>query len=363
MSDVPDIPRGLKYVLIPADRDKPLKECALEGQDDDTLKREIENYFRVFGITAGQENHMRAEMLSKVKSKVGANKDGAGDVQGAELAMMNACLDDKLSKYEIVPIIMPTRQNDFVGRSLYIDEIGRFKELPLNERASQIAQRDIRGDCFVLSNRDNPSLDKWERVHTTVDQITTLIHNPPAFTPDPMGATGQQSILEKQRDETQLSHVITADEIEEATEKKHVANRTFQAKKYTEAIDQYTDVLEKMRGSTASLNADQVGVFNILRTNLLTNRALSYFHNQQYKESVQDCQQALEINGDRKAHTIMIRSVMKLRDFERSIDLCDRALESYPEDATIGQLRATSVQESVRDKNKEKDLFRGMFRN
>ena len=40
-------------------------------------------------------------------------------------------------------------------------QVGVFKELPLNERASKIASRAIRGDAFMLRSLDDPRSDEW----------------------------------------------------------------------------------------------------------------------------------------------------------------------------------------------------------
>ena len=360
MTDAPRIPQSLKYVLIPADRDAPLQECTLRGSTDEELKHEIEEYFRRFGITSGQEDQMRTEMLTKMKSKANPNENGASTAE-AEAALLNVCISERLSKFEIVPIIMPTAKNMFVARSLYIDEIGRFKELPLNERASKIAQRDIRGDCFMLSNKDDPTSESWERLHTTLEEVNEMIRIPPEFTPDPMGLMGQKAALESQK-QSELLIPLSPESIVDAVAKKNAANHLFSEKKYTEAIEQYSSVLKSVQGKPDNLSESQFKALRSLKASLLTNRALAYFQNGQFRNAIGDCEQALTENPTKKLFTIMIRSCNKLRNFSLSIQLCDTALQEYPDDNILQNLRKAALSESKLDENREKSLFRGMFR-
>lgn len=46
------------------------------------------------------------------------------------------------------------------GRSMYVNEDGRMKQLPLNEQASQLAGVDIVGNAVVLTKKEEDEQDE-----------------------------------------------------------------------------------------------------------------------------------------------------------------------------------------------------------
>lgn len=78
---------------------------------------------------------------------------------------------------EIVSLLLPTAQNGFIGISMYCDQAGKTKELPLNHRASSIATvchyySPIHGDVFFGRYHDDESME-WERLDFTSADLSS----------------------------------------------------------------------------------------------------------------------------------------------------------------------------------------------
>eukprot|EP01031_Cornospumella_fuschlensis_P037292 gene37292-45278_t len=78
---------------------------------------------------------------------------------------------------EIVSLLLPTPQNGFIGVSMYCDQAGKTKELPLNQRASSIAaichyHSPIHGAVFFGRYHDDESME-WERLDFTSADLSS----------------------------------------------------------------------------------------------------------------------------------------------------------------------------------------------
>ncbi|KNH05670.1 hypothetical protein XU18_3338 [Perkinsela sp. CCAP 1560/4] len=365
MTDQPVIEPGLLYVLIPAQNDVPLKTCTFNGQSDALLKREIEKYFQSFGITEGQKQDFQEKVMQqgmqKIAQSASEDKNKSQAPTAETVGVFQNYINDRITQFEIVPVIMPSLNNGYVGRSFYIDEVGRYKELPLNERASKIAQRDIRGDCFMLSNRDDPSADKWERVHTTVADVDAMLKSPPKHQPDPTSTAGQASAFEAAKKQKVESVILSPEIINEVAEKKAGANTFFTSGAYSDAVTHYSELLNMLLGREESLsNADRHRL-SALRGTLLTNRALCYFKLNDFVKSQEDSHAAIADTSLPKPYVIWIKSCLMLKDFAACQRAIDQAILHFPENDTIVGLQK-SLNDRIREEaEREKALCRNMF--
>eukprot|EP00009_Paramoeba_aestuarina_P005486 CAMPEP_0201512738 /NCGR_PEP_ID=MMETSP0161_2-20130828/4940_1 /ASSEMBLY_ACC=CAM_ASM_000251 /TAXON_ID=180227 /ORGANISM="Neoparamoeba aestuarina, Strain SoJaBio B1-5/56/2" /LENGTH=342 /DNA_ID=CAMNT_0047908699 /DNA_START=27 /DNA_END=1052 /DNA_ORIENTATION=- len=337
MAEEPSVHHGLQYVLIPADPSTPLKACVLKGKSERELKREIEKYFQSFGITEGQKQDYQRKVMEQGLQKISqqAKADGSQAENVAETAnMFNNYLNERLTQFEIVPVVMPTRANGYVARSLYIDEVGRYKELPLNDRASRLSQRDIRGDCFLLSNRDDPSIESWARLDTTVEETNALIECPPAYQPDPMSAEGQASAMANMKNKSDTT-ILTAEKVSDVIKGKSAANDLFKKESYADAAMKYTELLDELSGRDDSLSEEDRAQLIDLRGSLLINRALCHFNLDQLTLSRDDSREAAELGHRLKAYVVWIKSCLKMNAFAEGQAAIHLALEKHPEDGSI----------------------------
>eukprot|EP00658_Telonema_sp_P-2_P082353 TRINITY_DN8693_c0_g1_i1.p1 TRINITY_DN8693_c0_g1~~TRINITY_DN8693_c0_g1_i1.p1 ORF type:complete len:188 (+),score=73.70 TRINITY_DN8693_c0_g1_i1:143-706(+) len=132
--------------------------------------------------------------------------------------------------------------------SLYIDDAGRFKELPLNERASRMAQKDIRGDAFVLSNHDDPALEDWGRVDCPLERFESILANPKQATP--LDTSNQAAMAAASAAREYDTKIVTAEEAEEAMKSKADGNTAFGNQDYKKAAEMYELALTKLMART-----------------------------------------------------------------------------------------------------------------
>eukprot|EP00760_Papus_ankaliazontas_P031760 PhM_4_TR5440/c0_g1_i1/m.68518 len=305
--------RPFSYVLIPTDDAKSLELRRHDRCDDEVLREEIAGHFRQFGMTKGQIEEYKANVQARAEEQ--HKKQAAGqsaDMDAATKLQMDASvaqmIENNTTKFEIVPVVMPGRANGFVGVSLYIDEVGRFKELPLNGRASKIAQRDIRGDAFLLSNHDDPACDEWGRVDTTVEKAVAMISDPPPMVPDPManmaGAASASSKLD--------TVVLTPEDVDAVAAMKQEGNTHFQSKDYGKAKDTYTAALAKTEGRADRLSPEQQTSLLELIVSLHMNRAQCGLRLREYRGAVDDTTHVLQLRGNNHLKAFYARASANL---------------------------------------------------
>lgn len=83
----------------------------------------------------------------------------------------------KGSSVEIVSLLLPAQDYNYVGVSMYCDAIGKNKQLPINQRASSIAnlcnhQEAIHGDVFFGKYHDDES-KPWVRLDFSMDDMNS----------------------------------------------------------------------------------------------------------------------------------------------------------------------------------------------
>ena len=197
MTDPAHAPRcsGFEYVLIPANDGELPSVRKFSGSTDDEFRSEITAHFRQTLLNPEQQTQFANTLIAKAaaqrdkaaqKPPEDATTSGpVGQAGASEAKTEGVDVNEMVSQvtsetnFEIVPVTLPCRANRFTATSLYIDDAGRFKELPLNSRASRIAQRDVRGDAFLCSNHDDPALESWERVDCTMEVYKEMHSHPP----------------------------------------------------------------------------------------------------------------------------------------------------------------------------------------
>jgi hypothetical protein len=218
-----------QYILIPADKDKEPVVQHFNGATDDELRNTLGQYFQQNCISVGQSAELREHLSAQVNKQMKENAPQE-EKDTATSGMLDTVLSNSSTTFEIVPIIYPTVQTDYVGTSLYVDQVGVFKELPLNDRASQLASRAIRGDAFMLRSLDDPRSDEWRRVDCTLQFYQDLLTKPPNKAMEPMEqARAQQALQAAEQKE------ISSADAEEAQKLKQEGNSCFGNQQFEEA--------------------------------------------------------------------------------------------------------------------------------
>jgi len=163
---------GFKYVLIPCSPNEDMKEFEFESDvtdlSSDTFRAHVEGFFKALNQNADKDM-----LMDQLKQRTGIDlqeKAKNGElVDGALENLMTA------TSLEIFPVLMPTKDTDFIAVSFYLDDKGVAKDLEENPRASGLAQacgfpsQTFRGDIFVGKVFDDTE-DEWRRVDFTLKE-------------------------------------------------------------------------------------------------------------------------------------------------------------------------------------------------
>jgi hypothetical protein len=128
-----------KYIYVPADNTFPITEHDITksgGLEQDALRLLAENHF-----SSGKDNTSMGPSV------------------------------------EIVSLLLPSPQYNFIGVSMYCDSVGKLKELTLNERATSLSKvcnhaDPIYGDVFFGKFHDDES-KPWQRLDFTMDDMSS----------------------------------------------------------------------------------------------------------------------------------------------------------------------------------------------
>jgi len=146
-----------KCVLVPCDLGKPVAEETItfeEGDEVGCMSKQLQKYFKSGALDDKQKQELKTQIMSQMKQKMEITED--------MLDMMTAT-----ETVDIVCLYPPRPADKFVGINLYCDDKGMVKNLPVNQRASEITQvvgkpTRVFGDCFVARVMDD-GRDAFER--------------------------------------------------------------------------------------------------------------------------------------------------------------------------------------------------------
>ncbi|KAL7443684.1 hypothetical protein ACHAXM_009342 [Skeletonema potamos] len=184
-----DVTDGVKFVYLPHDTAKPIKTVCLPlrlvdalGPAGDIIPTYIKSFFadgrsideKIFKDQAAKQNlfggdvakfaaNVQKEKLATVSEgeQAAAKEEGENPTLSSS-ALMNATAGGSVETFALV---RPSKTNKNEGVYIYLDEVGMLKHLPLNTRASQLAQQcgyhpapNFYGDVFVGRVSSKPML-------------------------------------------------------------------------------------------------------------------------------------------------------------------------------------------------------------
>ena len=290
------------YLLIPCNDADAVKQLRFTGKDDDELRQTIKRHFCRISLSSGQRSEMQESIVKRASEK---SPNDTIDPQVYEQALSD-------TTFEIVPITLPSRHNKFIATSLYIDDAGRFKDLPLNNRASKVAQKDIRGDAFMLSNHDDPALDEWERVDCSATTFNQLHTNPPQMSLD---TSNQQQMLAAGALRESDSKVISSEDAQNAARIRLEGNGMFGKGDWVAAAERYTEAICLTEGRRDLLpNEREVTEVRLLA---FLNRALCNLKQAKWSDASNDAKCALNLDRcNVKGLFRLAMAELKSRDFD-----------------------------------------------
>lgn len=367
MAEQPSI-SPFEYLYIPSDDKSAVRTVSFSGNSDDELRTTITAHFKQNQLTRAQRQEMTSHVLQKAEEQQKKNARVEEVSEEEETAATNAppttstlnMAEDFVdhSTFEIIPVVMPTRATGFIGTSLYIDDAGRFKDLPLNSRASRIAQRDIRGDAFLLSNHDDPAQDVWARVDCPMSRYESLLANPQGTTYDSSNAA--QMAAESARRE-QESKKISLEDAAAGLQAKADGNKLFQEGDVLAAVQAYSTAIELLAGRR-DLHSNAEELDRTVEQSYL-NRSMCYGKLLKWGDSARDAEMAVGLNpGNGKGYFRLATARCQQQDFKAALDAvaaCEMTFGGSTEDTR--RLREEIAAKSAEVLRKQKASFGKMF--
>ncbi len=333
------------YLLIPASEGRDIETRRFDGADDDEFRGSLQQYFCQESATDGQKAAFRESLQQRTKKH--------GEVDASVLAQM---VDDDSGAFEIVPVALPRQSNGFVATSLYIDDRGRFKDLPVNTRASRLVQRDIRGDAFLLSNHDDPALDEWARVDTSMARYEELLAHPEGS----LDTSNQAQMLAAGAMRDEETKLVTDEQLAHATEAKARGNAALGEGNPAAAQLCYSEAIASLRGRTDRLSNPQSA--SALKLSCFLNRALCASRLGQWNSVQGDAESALSVDGQSpKGWYRLVQAQVQLHDYEAASSNLARCAAAGVPPEDVQALQHDIAVGSAKLRKQQQDQFKNMF--
>ncbi|KAG5465668.1 hypothetical protein CUR178_00379 [Leishmania enriettii] len=370
MSTSQPIVKPFTYLRIPSEDAKPVEELHFNGHTEDELRHTLTRCFRQSLLSEDQKKDMARHLSEKANesakkhavkgghdaSASGNNAEPPVDVERQQAAMIDQYLNE--ASYEIIPVTMPMRSTQYIGTSLYIDDSGAFKDLPLNPRASKLAQREIRGDAFLLSNHDDPALDEWGRVDCPLQRYEELYANPPKIAYDPSNQAQMTQAAMLRETETKK---ISLEDYEKAQQAKKDGNRLFAASDLHAAVQAYSMTVDLTDGRRDLLPDEEAATQ--LRLSAFLNRCLCFTRLKKFPEAVKDAQAAACLDPKSlKAHYRLVHALCGAQEYEAAVQACAQYSQLGGAEEDVVAMRKAIAAGEAETKKTQKQMFSKMFR-
>ena len=353
------------YLRIPCDAQEKVEELRFDGSSEAELRHTLTRYFRRSLLSEDQKKDMGRHLVEKANesAKKHAMKEGAetaatssAESEQQQAAMIDHYLDQ--ASYEIIPVTLPMRSTNYIGTSLYIDDSGAFKDLPLNSRASKLAQRNIRGDAFLLSNHDDPALEEWERVSCPLQRYHDLLEHPPQVAYDPANQAQMTQAAMLREGETKK---ISTEDYAKAQQAKDDGNKLFATGDLQAAVQAYSMVIDLTEGRRDLLPNEEAATQ--LRVSAFLNRCLCLTRLKRCSDAVTDAQKAVALDPKSlKAYYRLTYALCGAQEYEAAAKACTTYESLGGSEEDVRAMRSTIANGEAQATRTEKQMFSKMFR-
>ncbi|KPA81360.1 hypothetical protein ABB37_03744 [Leptomonas pyrrhocoris] len=351
------------YLRIPHDAQEPVQELRFNGNSEEELCGTLTRYFRRSLLSEDQKTDMGRHLVAKASESAKKHAVNGGAAEGSteasekqQAAMIEHYLDQ--ASYEIIPVTMPMRTTGYIGTSLYIDDSGAFKDLPLNYRASKLAQRDIRGDAFLLSNHDDPALEEWGRVDCPLTRYDELLAHPSQVSYDPSNQAQMAQAAMLREAETKT---ISPENYEKAQQAKEDGNKLFAAGDLQAAVQAYSMAIDLTEGRR-DLLPDEAAATQ-LRLSALLNRCLCLTRLKKCSDAVVDARTAVALDpSSLKAYYRLTYALCGAQEFKAAAEACAAYEKLGGGEEDVGAMRTTIATGEAEVTKAQKQMFSKMFR-
>lgn len=238
-------PKSFKYVYIPADLSAAIEERTMAvppGKEVECLTEVLKAHFQQVAAPGGGGSD--TAMIEVLRSQI-AEKHGAEAAAKIDPTLLASFANQQM--VDITAVQPGTKKNGFTGVSFYVDDQGLAKKLPLNQRASGLAQAcgyalSVSGDCFVARVFDDEN--DFRRIDFTVSELdgdAAWVQEARAYhAAHPAAQPGTETIRQGIG-----SAPAPAPSLEEQVERKKArGNAAFKKRRYKQAITAYGEAIQ-----------------------------------------------------------------------------------------------------------------------
>mmetsp|Transcript_45029 Transcript_45029/g.75118 ORF Transcript_45029/g.75118 Transcript_45029/m.75118 type:complete len:507 (+) Transcript_45029:76-1596(+) len=170
-----DVDTKYCFVLIPEDPSEPMQELWGRGKlsNNGTLFRDrfmdaVTRYYAFKQFPTGRDQNHSQIVLSTLKEKA---KETGQKLPPVTTNMLDVLQGSQPSELHLLEL--PSNRSEYVGVTLYADDLGQAKELRVNQRATQLAIScgvliEVLGDAFVTRVFDDDKRHKFQRLNFTL---------------------------------------------------------------------------------------------------------------------------------------------------------------------------------------------------
>ena len=180
-----------KFVFIPCTESDPIEtqeESKAGGLAEDYLAKRAKEYFHAKSDGAARAKALdeatpeqKKQIAQNIRNQYSSGDNAAAKAQiekmDDEMLLSLVKASEASATCEITALTVPTALNNYRGVSMYGDDNGKNRNLPLNTRATTLLKacghqsNSIHGDVFVGRYHDNEAEDIWERVDFTEEEL------------------------------------------------------------------------------------------------------------------------------------------------------------------------------------------------
>lgn len=242
------------------------------GKEVECLLDRVKEHFRQSHPSVSDSERQRHKEELRSKGKLENNAKISDELLNLATGMQLV---------ETLALLPCMKKHDSIGVTMYVDDSGSYKHLPINTRATDLTHtcglftESILGDAFLARVKEND--DDFERMDISASEVSSTArwvteakkHNKKKLTEPPA-----EDVISKMKPKPQIEEITPADE------ERQKGNAFFKQGQFQKALDCYTKCLELDSSSIPAL----------------TNRSLMYLKLGRFEEALIDAEAALRLD-------------------------------------------------------------------
>ena len=163
-----------KYIWISDDTARDVEERTFEG-----LEKDFQEVIKRSTITESLKKSSKDSLKTNLLKDMEKNSAESGVKLNSEELLDNVINTSSIDNmYQIVPLVMPSQNNNHICVNMYVDNTGQYKSYSENVRASRIASTNVKGPVIISSSFDDDN--EFKRVDFDKNSYELMLQKPPS---------------------------------------------------------------------------------------------------------------------------------------------------------------------------------------